>query len=434
MKKYNTVKWIIATLACLLVIAIAATFVPWVRQSMYKTFWYAKAVTNSYLPMGDGDVRNLRQIITKNIYNSRMIMWDSLLAQDDALVEYRAVGEDKWQTVKASNNLFAGKQQSFYTHVALLGNLKENTEYEYRVGAGTQRSTPIQFSTGKTGDFRALIFPDSQSSDYTDWNAMAKYAWKQNRDISFFVNLGDLVDNGQDDSQWDAWFNAVEPMIEKVPVATILGNHEMYNLDWKMAPPDAYLNHFRVPDNGTNGYKGRFYSYDVSDVHFTVIDTQFLEAQDFMPNLQSDEVEWVRNDLANTKAKWKVVMLHRDVLAYGSERLNREPGISDIGKIFMPIFDEFNVDLVLSAHLHTYRNRGHISNFERSESGPVYIVSGVAGNVRYKGLWRMHPLDVVIAPQPETDNYLTLDRKDTSLTVKAYLPDGQLIDSYEIQK
>ena len=25
----------------------------------------------------------------------------------------------------------------------------------------------------------------------------------------------------------------------------------------------------------------------------------------------------------------------------------------------MPIFDEFNVDLVLSAHLHSYRNRGH---------------------------------------------------------------------------
>ena len=40
----------------------------------------------------------------------------------------------------------------------------------------------------------------------------------------------------------------------------------------------------------------------------------------------------------------------------------------------MPIFDEFNVDLVLSAHLHSYRNRGHVRNFDRDASGPLYIL------------------------------------------------------------
>ena len=43
---------------------------------------------------------------------------------------------------------------------------------------------------------------------------------------SFFVNMGDLVDNGEDSSQWNAWFGVVEPMAEKIPVAPLMGNHE----------------------------------------------------------------------------------------------------------------------------------------------------------------------------------------------------------------
>lgn len=434
MKKYKHAKKIIG-IALLIVVAITATcLAPGGRQGLFNALTFAKAVTQSYLPMGDGDVRNLRQVITQNIHTSRTIMWDSTLSETDSMVEYRVVGEDSWKSVAATNKAFTGKQQTFYTHMATLNELKENTEYEYRVGSGNKRSDAVTFSTGNGGNFRAIIFPDSQSSDYRDWDKIAKYAWEHNKDASFFINMGDLVDNGQDDSQWNAWFGAVEPMIQKIPVAPILGNHEMYSLDWKMAPPDAYLNHFSLPDNGTNDYKGRFYSYEVNDVHFTVIDTQFQEAKDFLPNLQEDEVAWLRNDLATAKTKWKVILLHRDVLAYGSVRLNREAGISETGQIFMPIFDEFNVDLVFSAHLHTYRNRGHIQDFVRNEAGPAYILTGVAGNVRYSNLWREHPLDIAIAPQPETDNFITMDKDNTSLTITAYLSDGTVIDKYRIEK
>ena len=51
----------------------------------------------------------------------------------------------------------------------------------------------------------------------------------------------------------------------------------------------------------------------------------------------------------------------------------------------MPVFDASHVDLVLSAHLHTYRDRGRIYDFRRAETGPYYIITGVAGDVRYPG-------------------------------------------------
>ena len=100
----------------------------------------------------------------------------------------------------------------------------------------------------------------------------------------------------------------------------------------------------------------------------------------------------------------------------------------------MPLFDELGVDLVFSAHLHTYRNRGHLYHFTRSQRGPLYILTGVAGNVRYPGLWIDHELDQTIAPQPETDNYLTLEASADALRVQCFLPDGTRIDDASITK
>jgi hypothetical protein len=100
----------------------------------------------------------------------------------------------------------------------------------------------------------------------------------------------------------------------------------------------------------------------------------------------------------------------------------------------MPLFDDLGVDAVLSAHLHTYRNRGHIKDFQRDPAGPLYILTGVAGNVRYPGLWIDHALDEKTAPQPETDNYLTMEASKDALRFQCFLPDGSVIDDVTIRK
>ena len=92
------------------------------------------------------------------------------------------------------------------------------------------------------------------------------------------------------------------------------------------------------------------------------------------------------------------------------------------------------MDAVLSAHLHTYRNRGHIKDFRRDPAGPLYILTGVAGNVRYPGLWIDHALDETVAPQPETDNYLTLEASKDALRFQCFLPDGSVIDDVTLRK
>lgn len=66
----------------------------------------------------------------------------------------------------------------------------------------------------------------------------------RNPRTALYISMGDLVDNGEQAYQWRTWLNSIRPLSANVPLATTLGNHEMYTLDWKMREPYAYLNYF----------------------------------------------------------------------------------------------------------------------------------------------------------------------------------------------
>ena len=420
----------------LLILAVSAyAFIPGVQSLPLQAFNYAKNPAGSYLPMSKTEAMHIRQIIAADNAKSRTIMWQSEVTENGAFVEYRVKGTEQISSESATNEQFTDDKITTYLHAVTLNNLTPNTKYEYRVGYGDKRSEWHDLTTAGTGQFKALIFPDSQSNDYRGWEKLAQSAGKANQDAAFFINMGDLVDNGEDHTQWRAWFNSLQGMIDKIPVAPLLGNHETYDLNWKVRMPTAYLNLFSLPGNGSEERKNQYYSFDYGDVHFIVLNTQMAEMDEFQPGLLEAETEWFKNDITKTDKKWKVVLMHKDVLVYGfKNRTDRQAGISDIGSAFMPLFDQYGVDAVLTAHLHTYRNRGKIYNFERDTRGPLYILTGVAGNVRYPDLWANHPLDVTIAPQPETDNYMTLVATGNTLRFEAFLPDGKQIDKVEIKK
>ena len=263
-------------------------------------------------------------------------------------------------------------------------------------------------------------------------------AYERNQDAQFYINMGDLVDNGQDHYQWSAWFGAIEKMASTIPIAPIPGNHETYNRDWKVRFPEAYVHYFSLPDNGLKKYKNQFYTFDYGDIHFICLDTQFTEMEQFQPSLEADEVAWLTDDAAKTDKKWKIIIMHKDPLQYAFNPAvrsgDRQNGFSAEGETFMPIFDQIGVDVVLSAHLHTYRNRGHIRQFKRDPAGPLYILTGVAGNVRYPSLWATHPLDEYVPPQPETDNYMVMEATKNKLTFQCFLPDGTLLETASVEK
>lgn len=429
-------KIIAFSLAAAVIAAVSAyTWLPGTKTVARQGVKATKAAAAHYLSTDAVDASNIRQVITADSTTSRTFMWQSDYAEENPVVEYRQAGDDdSLMQLPASSDAFSDDGVTTYIHTAAVSDLKPGTAYEYRVGAGDKRSDWQSFHTAQGHDFKALIFPDSQSSDYSVWAATAQPAWQRNQDAQFFINMGDLVDNGQDHYQWNAWFDVVGDMIARIPVVPLLGNHETYDKDWKVRMPEAYLHLFALPRIDREKYQNQFYSFDYGDVHFVVLNTQSQELADFEPSLDEDEVAWFKEDMSKTTKKWKIVLMHKDPLQYGfaNRPQPREEGFSPEGRLWMPLFDQYGVDAVLSAHLHTYRDRGHIRNFQRDESGPLYLITGVAGNVQYPGLWKQHSLDEYVAPQPETDNYMTLEATDDSLTFRSFLPDGQLLEEKSI--
>lgn len=403
---------------------------------------------DNFKAFNQADAFNIRQVITADSTTSRTVMWQSEEEEKDAFVEYRIAKTDgakaestvtqaKSSTLKERLNVkFKDNGKTSFVHTVTLQNLQPGTEYEYRLGCGDKRSDWFRLTTAQGNKYKALIFPDSQSANYKSWENVAMPAWQRNQDARFFIIMGDLVDNGEHAYQWNEWFTRIRPMITRIPVAPVMGNHETYTSDWKVRMPLAYLHYFQLPEGAPEKYRNQFYSFDYGDVHFVVLNNLMREMDQFQPDMLQEQLAWFRADMEKTKKKWKIVLMHKDVLRYGflTRKTPRTEGISEEGKTFMPLFDQYGVDVVLTAHLHTYRNRGRIYNFERSDKGPLYILTGVAGDVRYPNLWKRHSLDVALAPQPETNNYMVMEADSGSLKFSCYLPDGTKVDEAVAEK
>lgn len=383
-------------------------------------------------------ITHIRQLVAADNKTARTIMWEAKVKQPYTL-EYRLKGSKDIKAVQATDSSFTDKD-SFIQYTAHLKDLAPGSAYEYRINTAKNNGSWHKLQTETGEGFTALIFPDSQSANYSGWQQLARDAQERHPQSAFYVNMGDLVDNGQDASQWRAWFNSVSVFSDAVPLAPVIGNHEAYSLEWKECLPASYTHLFNVPQNGLAKYPNQFYSFDYGPVHFVVLDTNFPEMKNFQPDLLADELPWLEKDLAASKAQWKIVLMHRDIFLYGfgpeSGRVQTKTHFLDFSYQLMPVFEKYKVDAVLTAHLHTYRRRVPLQNFAPAPqgSGITYILTGVAGDVRYPKLWGDFEWDAATAPKPETANYMTLTADEKSLDFKAFLPDGKQFDEVKLTK
>ncbi|WP_366846294.1 fibronectin type III domain-containing protein [Selenomonas sp.] len=134
-----------------------------------KGAWYRKAANSVRNLTGDLDAQFLRQIITQDAAHSRTLMWQAEAVLNSPAVEYRVRGQEDVQRVIAQEDFFTDDGVKNNQYVAKLQDLQAATEYEYRVVTETAASDWHALHTAKKGGFECLIFPDSQSSDYSDW-------------------------------------------------------------------------------------------------------------------------------------------------------------------------------------------------------------------------------------------------------------------------
>ena len=375
------------------------------------------APKENYEPLAG--IKFLRQVVTRDSRVSRTLMWEADAAENFS-VEYFLVGEDAAH--------FSQVTQNDLIFSCTLKNLKPASLYKFRIVSDGRATSWQNLFTAGDGNFQMLIFADSQCEHYEIWQRTAETAQKFFPEAQLVTVVGDLVDNGEADYQWRAFFNSAEKLLDGKIFAPVMGNHECYGVDWFNALPAGYLNRFTLPENNSKNLGGYFYSFNFGAAHFFVLNTQFAELEKFHPNLQSAQEYFFRRDAANANRPWKIVLMHKDIYDYARDDFN------DIAEKFLPLFDELEIDLVFTGHLHTYRNRGKIFARKKSSRGTIYILCGRAGDQKY--VEPPSAIDDVTFEnlREEPESFIVLDVSATEINLTAQTVDGKILDKERILK
>lgn len=377
-------------------------------------------------------IHHLRQIVTANPARTRMIQWDSPQLLQNVRVELRSPHKQVESLIPAYTYLSMDDEVQFIYHAEI--SFAEDSAYRVTHAGSATEWIPL---LGVGNPVRALLFSDSQCGEsYDVWRTTYQTAWQRHPDADAVAIVGDLTDNGESAWHWRSFFEAMEAAgvpLARHPHIPVLGNHEYYGLQWTAVPPVRYLRTFALPDNGSRDFRGHYYSFDLGAVHCMVLDTQFLEAEERGAALRAEQMDWLRKDAAASTAPWKLVLMHKDILAYGDYQVeqNTNHGISDVGQVFLDTFDRLGIDLVVSGHVHAYRRR-QMRARQTDKNGTLYLLAGPAGNEYFNVPAETY--DIIAGPDPTPSNYLYLEADAQHLHIHCETTSGAVLDTVDLQK
>ncbi|MCC2257439.1 metallophosphoesterase family protein [Intestinimonas aquisgranensis] len=250
-----------------------------------------------------------------------------------------------------------------YNHVVVTG-LEPNTTYYYTVEKNGVQTEVQEYKTGSFESVKILYVGDPQigaskgqtqgsdtlkadsgaantaaRNDAFAWNRTLEIASAQNPDLNFVISAGDQVNKtGQAKEEEYAGYLSAS-VLSGLPVATTIGNHDSLNPD--------YTYHFNNPN--TTGYgeteAGGDYYYSYGSGLFIVLNTNNYNVAEHEKTIQ----EAVASD---PDAAWRVVTIHQDIYGTGLDHSDTDGMI--LRTQLTPIFDEYDIDVVLQGHDHTY--------------------------------------------------------------------------------
>ncbi len=247
-------------------------------------------------------------------------------------------------------------------HVRITG-LQADTCYHYMVTVGRETSGDLTFRTfPESGPFTFIVYGDTQEQ-FPYFTQAERHALVAGRiavgepDALFVLHVGDMISVVEDGEEWDRFFAAGKSLFANTTIIPVLGNHEDNASVWYDA--------FGMPE---------WYSFDCGDAHFVVLDSNEWATPHF-----DEETAWLRADLAanqkyrkNNPAARTFVAFHHPPYSSGA----RHPGgWMDLRDLWVPVFEEYGVDMVFNGHVHAYQR--YVVN------GVQYVVVAPAGGLLY---------------------------------------------------
>ena len=297
--------------------------------------------------------------------------------------EYRVSGFDAAETMEAFCTDISLDASGVWHYEATANGLEANTVYCYRVGCGdawsevgTFRTDDPQSETVTFAYMGDVQTAGDMEADYALWGKLCAALYERSPELSFAVLGGDLTNNGISVKMFDCFFRNASPVFSHVPLFSAVGNHESNILGGK---PELFAGYFAFPRNGPEGFEEEFFSLNVGNVHLLALNDWVFSGEQ---NLTEEEfarlADWIRYDLATSRADWQVAVLHVPVY-----EVHSDTRATAVREAWGGIFEEYGVDLVFEGHQHVYSRsfplyRGRVDY----ENGVTYIMS-VSGSKFY---------------------------------------------------
>jgi hypothetical protein len=304
--------------------------------------------------------------------------------------------------------------------------LKPNTTYVYSLGDGSPTGwTP--WRTTRTGpdsprDFSFLYMGDPQCG-LEEWGKLLRAAHRRNPGSAFLLIAGDLVDRGNERTNWDHFFLRAAGVFDELPLMPAIGNHEYLD-----EGPRLYRAFFQPPRNGPSEMSpGLVYSFEYGDAVFAILDSNPEATRGDGARIQA---AWLDSVLSHSRATWKFVVFHHPM--YTSHLTRKTP--EDLRATWIPVFDKHQVDMVLQGHDHAYMrtHRMHADRVAQPDNPGTYYVVSVSGT-KY---CEQAPRDYIARGEVNVSTYQTIQiqHQERRLIYRSVDINGQEIDYLVIQK
>ena len=177
------------------------------------------------------------------------------------------------------------------------------------------------------------------------------------------------------------WLDEIQPINDITRIT--IGNHDSEEEE-SSALEKEYLSHFNLARP--------FYSFDYQNVHFLMLSTQLKAVKG------DEQYNFAESDLkqatSNPNTDWIIVAFHKPLYTSPSTH----PAEIDFRNVYHPLFDQYNVDLVLQAHNHNYQRSYPLSYNQNGDQpsitdinkstyndpkGEIFVIAGTGGKSIY---------------------------------------------------
>jgi hypothetical protein len=304
------------------------------------------------------------------------VQWVGPEVSFETAIHYATVQDPIWQILPTITKPYSNDLK---VHRCELTQLKSGTEYQFQIGTS---SPTYYFRTMPAKATNTIQFVSGGDSG-VDLHAIGTNILAAKQDPYFALIAGDLAyDNGNSPQTFTKFLqNYHQHMVDSkrrlIPLLSCLGNHEVvggYQAKRTHAP--QYLGMF-------DGFfaETTYGVFDIGDyLSLVLMDTGHISP------VAGEQTAWLTKTLAERQERPHLIVANH-VPAYPSYRapLGKEGKLGtgeDQRNHWCPLFERYNVDVVLEHHDHTFKRTHPLTNGLKDKYGVIYLGDGSWGKIR----------------------------------------------------